>query len=74
MSDAHGWVEAMAAELGVAAPDQQTIDALLELASVAAHASERWAAPVTCWLAAVAGVDPSEATAAARRLAGEETA
>lgn len=71
MADPHAWVEAMAAELGTAPPDQATIDAILELAGVAAHASERWTAPVTCWLAATAGTTPEAAIAVARRLAGE---
>ena len=61
------WIEAFAARLGVAAPDEATRALLLELAGVAAHASERQAAPIACWLAARAGVDPERALA----LAGE---
>ena len=62
------WIAAFAAALGTEAPDAETIDALLELAGVAAHASERSAAPVACWLAAVAGTGPTEALAIARTL------
>ena len=34
---------------------------LLQLAGEAAHASERLAAPITCWLIARAGISPAEA-------------
>lgn len=65
------WITAYAAEVGVAPPSQETIDRVLELAAVAAHASERWVAPVTCWLAATAGLSPEEALERAQRIAGE---
>jgi len=65
------WVRRFAAELGVAPPDAADIDALLALAGVAAHASERTAAPLSCWLAARAGLAPGAALELARRLAGE---
>ena len=44
---------------------------LLALAGVAAHASERTAAPVSCYLAARSGVPLADALAAARHLADE---
>jgi len=59
------WVAAYADRLGVAAPTDEEFDAILELAAVAAHASERVAAPVACWLAGRAGLDPASAIAAA---------
>jgi hypothetical protein len=62
------WIAAFAADLGVDAPDEAAVDALLELAGVAAHASERTSAPVACWLAAIAGLPPSEALARARTI------
>ena len=43
------------------------MDTLLELAGVAAHASERTAAPIACWLVGRAGLAP----AAARELASD---
>ena len=46
----HEWVAAYAEKLGVAAPDQATFDLLLEIAAEAAHASERIAAPIACFL------------------------
>lgn len=55
------WVEAFAAQLGVDAPDAATIETLLELAGAAAHASERVAAPIACWLVGRAGIAPDAA-------------
>jgi hypothetical protein len=66
---ATSWIAAFAAEAGVEPPDAATIETLLEVAGVAAHASERVAAPVTCFLVARAGLDPADALALARRLA-----
>lgn len=63
------WVAAYAKALGVAAPDQGAINDLLGLAGVAAHASERTAAPISCYLAALAGVAPDEALRVATELA-----
>jgi uncharacterized protein DUF6457 len=45
------WLERYAGLLGEDPPDQETVDALLDLAATAAHASERTAAPIACWLA-----------------------
>lgn len=63
------WLAHYAAELGVVAPSERDVDELLRVASVAAHASERIAAPISCWLAATAGVSPSGAREAAERVA-----
>jgi hypothetical protein len=63
------WVRALAAEFGVPAPSEQETTDLLALASTAAHASERLAAPLSCWLAARAGITAAEAMAVATRLA-----
>lgn len=65
------WLRSFAAALQVEAPSDEEADALLELASVAAHTSERLAAPISCWLAARARVSPADALAAARALAAE---
>lgn len=51
------WIDAFAAALGVEPPDAATVDTLLSLAGVAAHASERVAAPIACWLVGRAGLD-----------------
>lgn len=62
------WLTAFAEALGVEAPGPEAIDELLSLAAVAAHASERTAAPVACWLAALAGRSPAQALHLAREL------
>jgi Domain of unknown function (DUF6457) len=62
------WLAAFAARLDVEPPDEATVTALLDLAGVAAHASERTAAPVACWLIGRAGVTPAEALALAREV------
>lgn len=63
------WVARFAEALGVPAPGQEEIDALLGLAGTAAHASERTAAPLSTWLVGRAGVRPTDAKALAARLA-----
>lgn len=60
------WIVAFAARLEVEPPDAATIDALLEMAGVAAHASERLAAPLACWLVGRAGRDVHDALELAR--------
>jgi hypothetical protein len=60
------WLAAFAEALGGEAPDEATIGALLDLAGVAAHASERTAAPIACYIAGRLGIDPAEALAQAR--------
>jgi hypothetical protein len=65
---AEEWIAAYAAALGRPAPSAEEIDAILALASTAAHASERRAAPIACWLAAGAGIPLAEAQALAERL------
>jgi hypothetical protein len=62
------WLAAFAARAGVDPPDAATVDVLLDLASVAAHASERTAAPLACWMAGRAGLSPAEALALAREV------
>ena len=62
------WVAAFAAELGVAPPDAATVEVLLNLAGAAAHASERTAAPIACYLVGLAGADPAVALAAAEKV------
>ncbi len=64
--NATDWLAAYADKLGVAAPTKDELKAILDLAGEAAHASERIAAPVACWLAARAGVELDEAMRLAR--------
>jgi Domain of unknown function (DUF6457) len=70
--DAREWLAAYAQRLGVEAPTADELTAVLDLAGVAAHASERIAAPVACWLAAKAGVGLDEAMTIARRVAADD--
>lgn len=65
---AEEWIERFAAELGVAPPGEEDFARVLELASVAAHSSERMAAPLACWLAAATGRPLSELTEIAESI------
>ncbi|MEI7624386.1 MAG: DUF6457 domain-containing protein [Actinomycetes bacterium] len=67
--DANEWISIFAAKLGLDALPQADIDALLDLASVAAHTSERLAAPLTCFLVGKAGISPAAAKAIADEIA-----
>ena len=67
------WIAAFAREAGVERPDPEQIRALLDLAAVAAHGSERTAAPLACWIAGSSPLSIAELQAAAERVsaAGE---
>lgn len=54
------WIEDFARRIGVDPPTPEEIDALLGLAAVAAHASERTAAPLACWLGGRSGRSPRD--------------
>lgn len=69
MTTSSQWLDAFAQALGVDAPSEETREQILALAGAAAHASERTAAPVACWLCASAGIDVAEALALAEGLA-----
>ena len=60
------WIAEFAAKLGIDPPDQATVEELLALAGDAAHASERVAAPIACFLVGRSGIDPADA----RQIAG----
>ena len=63
------WLASFADRLGLDELSQSDIDTLLEIASVAAHTSERLAAPLTCYLIGRAGIAPIEAKAFAEEIA-----
>ncbi len=69
---AEQWIAQYAAALGLPEPEAGEVQAILELASVAAHASERRAAPVACWLAATAGMPLARAQELAAALSAPE--
>jgi hypothetical protein len=60
------WIAAYSEQLGVEPPTADELKAILELAAEAAHASERIAAPVACWLSAKSGRSLEESLALAR--------
>lgn len=66
------WIAEFAHKLGVEPPDAVTFDTLLDLAAVAAHSSERIAAPIACYLVAQAGLSTDEAIELAHRVASSE--
>ena len=68
------WLAAYAEKLGIPAPTKEELEAVLDLAGEAAHASQRIAAPVACWLAAKAGVGLEEALALAKDTGGDDPA
>lgn len=49
------WIAGFADAIGAEPPDGATVNELLKLAAVAAHASERTAAPIACYLAGLSG-------------------
>lgn len=61
------WLAAFAAEIGAEAPDEETTAELLDLAATAAHASERIAAPIACYMAGRDSRSVAELRAAAER-------
>jgi len=65
---AREWIDRFAAELGAEPPSDEEFDAILELAAVAAHNSERVAAPVACWIGGVSGRSLTELLGIAERI------
>jgi hypothetical protein len=65
------WIGAFAAQAGVERPSTEEIRELLELAGTAAHASERTAAPLACWIAGRAGMSLAELRAISERVGVE---
>jgi Domain of unknown function (DUF6457) len=66
--NAKEWLAAYAEKLGTDPPTTEEFTKLLDVAAEAAHSSERVAAPVACWLVAMAGVDPDQAVEMAREV------
>lgn len=58
---AQEWLEQFAQTAGTAPPTPEELETLLKLAAVAAHASERIAAPVACYLVGRAGLGLDDA-------------
>ena len=67
---AEEWIGAFANEIGATAPSPDEMNAILRLAGIAAHASERIAAPIACYLVGASGRSLAEALQAAEGLSG----
>jgi hypothetical protein len=71
--DRDEWIAAFAREAGVEPPSAEQTDELLALAGTAAHASERTAAPLACWLAARSDLPLADLLVAAERIADHDS-
>jgi Domain of unknown function (DUF6457) len=67
--DREEWLSAFAHEAGVPGPTPEEVEQLLALAGTAAHASERTAAPLSCWIAGRSTLTLEQLQAVAARLA-----
>ena len=72
--NAREWIDDFAAQIGAEPPTNDEIKQILDLAAVAAHSSERIAAPLACWLGGKAGASLDELQAAAERAGGASEA
>jgi hypothetical protein len=68
--NAREWIDAFAAEIGAEPTTNDEMNELLDLAATAAHASERIAAPIACYIAGRDGRSITELHAAAQRVEG----
>ncbi len=68
--NAREWIDDFAAQIGAEPPTGDEIKQILDLAAVAAHSSERIAAPIACWLGGKTGASLEELQAAAERIGG----
>ncbi|MBJ7332363.1 MAG: hypothetical protein JHC95_20885 [Solirubrobacteraceae bacterium] len=69
---AEEFVNAFAAAAGAPPPTEEQMGQLLDLAAVAAHSSERIAAPLCCYVAGVTGKPVEELLALVRQVAGDD--
>jgi hypothetical protein len=65
------WLEEFANRLGLAPPTEHEQELVLGLAGIAAHASERSAAPISCWLAGRTSFTLAEVVDIAKKTAEE---
>jgi uncharacterized protein DUF6457 len=63
------WIQAFCEEIGADPPSEEESEAILRLAAVAAHATERIAAPIACWVAGASGRPLAELQSVAEGLA-----
>jgi Domain of unknown function (DUF6457) len=67
---AEDWVAEFAELVGIEPPDRARMGAILKLAATAAHASERTAAPMACFIAGASGRPLDELNEIADRVGG----
>jgi hypothetical protein len=67
--NAREWIDSYAAKVGAEPPTDDEFNAMLDLAAVAAHDSERVAAPVACWIGGASGRPLDELQQIAKRIA-----
>jgi hypothetical protein len=72
--NAREWIDGFAAEIGAEPPSDEEVEAILDLAAVAAHSSERIAAPIACWIGGRAGTSLTQLREAAGRVGGDPQA
>lgn len=65
------FLRTLATEIGVRAPSGDEAEALLKLAAIAAHSSERIAAPLACWMAGQSGLGVAELRAVTQCMADD---
>ncbi len=65
---AEDWIRTFAQKIGSDPPDSQQMDEILRLAAVAAHASERIAAPIACYLAGTTNIPLTQLIRVAEEL------
>lgn len=63
------WISSFAASARVQRPSVEEVRQLLDLAGVAAHSSERTAAPLACWIAGRSELSLPELLALAATIA-----
>jgi hypothetical protein len=63
------WIQAFCEEIEMPVPGEEEIEAILRLAAIAAHTSERIAAPVACWIAGASGKPLADLRQTAEALA-----
>ena len=63
------WIQDFCEEIGMPTPSEEDMEAILRLAAIAAHASERIAAPMACWVAGRSGKALAELESVAEGLA-----
>jgi hypothetical protein len=67
------WIARFAAESRVQHPPVEEIRELLDLSATTAHASERTAAPLACWIAGRSDLSLPELLAAAERISDADS-